>query len=261
MQKAKPDGTTPRAEGVAPAAKPPAGSDIDAPHAWLGSTALLDLEDPRLRMRANSLTQFSLNDHAKALAVYAFVKRLPFHRPFKLGPRTAREVLDSGRGDGPDKATLMIALLRLAGVPARIRIVRLDGKVLRGLVADLRWICWPFVEVWLDGRWIRTDTYIFDAPYMAAARHALRKSGQDFGFGVYVNTQPLWTAREHAALSPLPVDADPMVLEDMGPFHDPDHYMGSHGFRALHWRLARFMRWNLMVPKMRLAVLRLRGSS
>ena len=261
MRKAYPDGETPGVHGLATTGDVADCIDSDAPEAWLGSTELLDLEDPRLRMRAGSLTQFSLNDHAKALAIYAFVKRIPYTRPFKLGPRSAREVLDSGRGDGHDKATLMIALLRLAGVPARLRIVRMDGQIVRGLVSHLGWICWPFVEVWLDRRWVRTDTFIFDAPYMAAARQALKATGQRFGYGVYVDSQPLWTAREHASLSPLPLESDPMVLEDMGPYHDPDDHMASHGFRALHWRLARFMRWNLMVPKIRLAVLRLRRPS
>jgi hypothetical protein len=162
---------------------------VDLPEACLRSTFLLDLDDPRLRMRASSLTQLSLNDCAKALAIYAYVKRLPYTRPFKMGHRTARDVLDSGMGDGPDKATLMISLLRHAGVPARMRIVRMDGQIMRGLVDQLESISWPFVEVWLDGRWIGTDTYIFDAPYMAAARQALKDSGQQFGFGVYVNTQ------------------------------------------------------------------------
>jgi hypothetical protein len=231
---------------------------VDLPEACLRSTFLLDLDDPRLRMRASSLTQLSLNDCAKALAIYAYVKRLPYTRPFKMGHRTARDVLDSGMGDGPDKATLMISLLRHAGVPARMRIVRMDGQIMRGLVDQLESISWPFVEVWLDGRWIGTDTYIFDAPYMAAARQALKDSGQQFGFGVYVNTQPLWTARESASLSPLPPKSDPMVLEDMGAFHDHDHYMASRGFRSRHSRLGRFLHWNLLVPKIRVAILRLR---
>ena len=165
-------------------AKSRASVEKDAPGLWLGSTPLLDLDDPRLVIRSTSLTQLSSNDRAKTLAIYEFVKRLPYRRPFKMSHRRAREVLDSGWGDGPDKATLMVALLRLAGVPARLRMVRMDGRILRGLVDRLDSISWPFVEVWLDGRWIRTDTYIFDGAYMAAARQALRISGQRYGFGV-----------------------------------------------------------------------------
>jgi hypothetical protein len=235
-----------------------ARGDIDAPRTWLRSTPLLDLQDPRLWIRATSLTQLSLNDRAKVLAIYAFVKRLPYRRPFKMGHRSAREVLDAGWGDGPDKATLMIALLRQVGVPARLRIVRMDGRILRGLADHLPSISWPFVEVWLDGRWIRTDTYIFDAAYTAAAREALKASGERYGFGVYVDGQSLWTALESVSLSPLPPGSDPMVLEDMGPFHDHDDYMASSGFRVRHSRLGRFLHWNLKVPAMRLALQRLR---
>jgi hypothetical protein len=240
-------------------AKSRASVEKDAPGLWLGSTPLLDLEDPRLVIRSTALTQLSSNDRAKTLAIYEFVKRLPYRRPFKMSHRRAREVLDSGWGDGPDKATLMVALLRLAGVPARLRMVRMDGRILRGLVDRLDSISWPFVEVWLDGRWIRTDTYIFDGAYMAAARQALRKSGQRYGFGVYVDSQPLWTALDDASLSPLPVGSDPMVLEDLGPFHDHHDYMASGSFRSKHSRRFRFLRWNLLVPAMRMAIERLRG--
>ena len=235
------------------------GAERDAPGRWLASTPLLDLEDPRLAIRATSLTQLASSDRAKALAIYGFVKRMPYRRPFKMSHRRAREVLDSGWGDGPDKATLMVALLRRVGIPARLRMVRMDGGIMRGLVDRLDSISWPFVEVWLDGRWLRTDTYIFDAAYMAAARQALRTSGQRYGFGVYVDSQPLWTGLDHASLSPLPPEADPMVLEDMGTFHDHHHYMASSGFRARHSRRFRFLRWNLLVPAMRMAIERLRG--
>jgi hypothetical protein len=235
------------------------GADVDAPERWLRSTAMLDLEDPRLAIRATALTQLSPNNRAKALAIYGFVKRMPYRRPFKMRHRRAREVLDSGWGDGPDKATLMIALLRRVGIPARLRMVRMDGRIMRGLVDHMDSISWPFVEVWLDGRWLRTDTYIFDAAYMAAARQALKTAGQRFGFGVYVDSQPLWTGLDHASLSPVAPDTDPMVLEDMGPFHDHHDYMGSSSFRSRHSRRFRFLRWNLLVPAMRMAVERLRS--
>lgn len=232
--------------------------DIDAPGAWLGTTPLLDLGDPRLSIRATSLTQLARDDHAKAMAIYAFVKRMPYRRPFKMGHRCAREVLDSGEGDGPDKATLMISLLRHAGVPARLRIVLMDGRIMRGLMNPLDSISWPFVEIWLDGRWIRTDTFIFDSAYMAAARQKLKASGQRYGFGVYVDSQPLWNGRESASLSPLPPESDPLVLEDRGPFQDPDDYMASTSFRTMHSRLGRFLRWNLLVPAMSWSIRRLR---
>lgn len=237
--------------------RPP--EEADQPERWLGSTRLMDLGDPRLRMRAASLVQLCHNDREKALAVYAYVKRLTYLRPFKMGPRTAREVLDAGAGDGPDKATLMVALLRLAGVPARMRIIVMRGEIMRGLVDHLKVISRPFVEAWIDGQWLRTDTYIFDAAYMAAARQALRASGKAWSYGVHVESPMLWTGHGSTFMSPLPLDADPMVVQDLGLFHDPQHCMASGAFRARHVGFVRFLRWNLLVPGMRRAVDRIRS--
>ena len=234
---------------------------MDAPGRWLGSTPLLDLEDPRLRRRAASLVQLCRNDREKALAIYGSVKRMTYLRPFKLGPRTAREVLDAGAGDGPDKATLMIALLRLSGVPARLRVVVMRGEIMRGLVDHLKIINRPFVEAYVGGQWMRTDTYIFDATYMAAARQALKAAGATWGYGVHVEGPMLWTGLESMTNSPLPFDQDPMVIQDMGCFHDAADYMASAGFRARHVSIARYLRWNLMVPSMRRAADRIRNWS
>lgn len=235
----------------------PRGNE-DEPHRWLVSTRLMDLDDPRLRMRGAALVQLCHSDREKALAIYASVKRVPFLRPFKMGPRSARDVLDSGHGDGPDKATLMIALLRLAGVPARLRVVVMRGEIMRGLVDGLGVINRPFVEMWIDGAWQSTDTYIFDADYMASARQALRAAGAAWGYGVHVESPMLWTGHGSTSMSPLPLDADPMVVQDLGLFHDPEHCMASQAFRTRHTSFVRYLRWNLMVPGMRRAVERIR---
>ncbi len=229
----------------------------DLPQHWLGSTRLMDLGDPRLRMRAAALVQLCRNDREKALAVYAFVKRLPFHRPFKMRARTARDVLDAACGDAPDKATLMVALLRLAGVPARMRVVAMRGEIMRGLVDGLGAIHRPFVEAWIDGAWQGTDTYIFDAAYMAAARQALRASGASWGYGVHVESPMLWIGQGSTFMSPLGLD-DPVVLQELGVFHDPGHCLASRGFRERHSSFARYLRWNLLVPGMRRAAARIR---
>ena len=129
--------------------------DVDDPAHWLGSSALLDLEDTRLRLRVRALTQLCKTDREKALAIYAFVKRIPFTKPLKLNLRTAREVLDMGRGDSQDKATLLVALLRLARIPARMRFIQYRGEVMRGLLPRLVNANRPVIEAWLGGQWVR----------------------------------------------------------------------------------------------------------
>jgi hypothetical protein len=238
---------------------PHTSAERDEPRHWLGSASpLLDLEDPKLRLRVRSLTQLCKNDREKAMALSGFVKRLPFAKPFKLRLRTAREVLDHGRGDAPDKATLLIAMLRLARVPARIRYVTLRGEILRGLTAGVSQAARPVLETWLGERWVRHDTYIFDAPYMAAARQKLKEHGWEWGYGIHVRGHMLWDGAGDAYLGGVPMEQDPMVVEDLGAFGDPLEFVTSPGYRENHARLARALQWNVLAPAMGRAIRDLR---
>ena len=94
---------------------------------WTVPTPLLDFGHPRVRLKAQSLTQLCHSEREAVLALYAFVKRLPFSKPMKLALNTARNVLDRQRGDADDKATLLVALLRAIGFPARMHYIGLSG--------------------------------------------------------------------------------------------------------------------------------------
>lgn len=220
---------------------------LDEPQRWLGSSPLLDLQDPKLRLRVQSLVQLCTTDREKALALYAYVKRLPLARRMKLRPRTAREVYDAGRGDASDKATLLVAMLRIARLPARIRAVTLSGEILRGVAPASRGAYRPIVEVWLRERWIRTDTYIFDAACMAAARQRLRNLGWEWGYGIHVNGHMLWDGQEDAFLGGVPTECDLMVTGDLGVFNDTGHLHASRAFRR-QFSLLESLRWTLVAP-------------
>lgn len=230
------------------AAEPQGAARGQDPRLWLFSTALLDLDDPRLRLKARALTQLSKTPREKALALYAFVKRLPYGKPIKLRFRTAREVLDAGGGDGDDKGTLMVALLRAAGIPARLRYVELDGEIMRGWVPMSR-AARPVAEVWL-GRWVRTDTYLFDASYLAAARQRLKDQGWTHGYGISVAAQSLWNGVDDAFLGGVPTGNDPMALRDLGVYHDPLDLVSSEIWRNDYRRVARAVHWNVVAPAM-----------
>lgn len=241
---------------MAPAEPRPA-ADEDDPRRWLGCSPLFDLEEPKLRLRVRALTQLSKTERDKALAVYRFVKRLPLSRPFKLRLRTAGEVLKSGRGDAPDKATLLVAMLRVAGVPARIRYLSLHGGILRGLVPGLRHAMRPLVEMWLDGRWCRTDTFIFDAAFMAAARQRLKDRGWQWGYGIAVDGAMLWDGTRDAFVGGCPPEEDRMVLGQLGVFHDPADCM-ARAYGERYRRFLRLVQWTLVAPLMQRTIRRLR---
>ena len=228
------------------------------PGRWLGNAELLDLEDPKLRLRAHALTQLCKNERERALAIYGFVKRLPFAKPLKMRLRRAREVIDAGRGDADDKAAVMIALLRASDIPARLRYIELRGEILRGLTSGVASAARPVAEIWLGERWLRTDTYIFDAAYMAAARARLKRQDWEWGYGIHRDGNTIWGGAGDAWLGGMPTDRDPMVLQDLGCFNDPLELMSSRAWRSAHPRLPRAVQWNVLAPMMERVVRELR---
>lgn len=231
---------------------------LGGPGHWLGSTALLDLEDPKLRLRVHALTQLCKSEREKALAIYGFVKRFPYSKSLRLRLRTAREVMDAGRGDAEDKATLLVALLRASAIPARLRYIEMRGEMLRGLTSGVASVGRALAEIWLNDCWMRTDTYIFDAAYMAGARSRLAEHGWDRGYGIHRNGHTIWAAAGDAFLGGVPTEQDPMVMGDLGVYNDPMELLDSALWRASHPRVARALQWNVLAPMMEKVVRELR---
>lgn len=224
------------------------GGEADHPRHWLESTPLLDLDDPKLRLRVQSLTQLCTSERDKALAIYRFVKRMPVVKPLGIRPVTARRVLSDGRGDAKRKATLAVAMLRIAGIPARVRWIALRGEILRGLTSAVHQVNRPVLEVWLDGGWQQTDTYIYDAATMAAARQVLKDRGWEWGFGIHVDGRMLWDAQGSMFMGPPPEAGNPMFVADLGCYHDPACYMASPAYCGEHNPLSRRLQWSLLAP-------------
>ncbi|HSW17051.1 MAG TPA: transglutaminase family protein [Ramlibacter sp.] len=236
----------------------------DLPGDWLHSTPLLDLSDPKLRLKARSLTQLVRSERHKALAIYAYVKRLPYAKRIKLEYPTARNVIEQRGGDGDDKATLLVALLRVSGIPARIRYMEMKGVMLRGLVPSENPsdAARPLAEIWLDGRWVRTDTYIFDADYMAAALRHVRSRGWECGWGLHVDADQLWNGKDDALLGGFPTEEDPMLMRTLCVVSDPLELvapaMRRNGYR--YRRSVRALQWNMLAPAMSRSIGRLRAA-
>ena len=232
----------------------------EEPGDYLGSSALLTLQDSRLRLRERSVTQLCKTDRERAMALHNFVKKLPFARPLKFRLRTAREVMDAGRGDATDKATLLVAMLRRCRIPARIRFVELDGEILRGLTSRMTSAPRPVVEIWLHSRWVRSDTYIFDAGYVAAARQRLKDRDWEWGYGIHRNGQSIWNGTDDAFLGGYRTEEDPLVIRTLGVFHDPAQFVQTEHFRR-NFKPPAGLHWNLLSLLMRKAVRELRAES
>jgi hypothetical protein len=229
----------------------------EAPGDYLGSTALLTLQDSRLRLRERSITQLCKTDRERAMALHNYVKKLPWERSVKFRLRTAREVLDAGRGDANDKATLLVCLLRRCRIPARIRYVEINGEILRGLAPGMATVPRPVVEIWLHARWVRTDTYIFDIGFVAAARQRLKDRDWEWGYGIHRNGQSIWNGTDDAFLGGYRTEQDPLVIRTLGVYHDPRQFAATELFRN-HFKPAVRLHWNMLSLMMRKAVRELR---
>jgi hypothetical protein len=234
----------------------------DRPEDWLGNTPLLDLSDPKLRLKARALTQLARADRQKALAIYAFVKRMPYAKRIKLEYPTAADVLRQRSGDGDDKATLFVALLRVSDIPARIRYMEMNGIMLRGLVPspDPPDAARPVMEIFL-GRWVRTDTYIFDASYVAGAMRHMEERGWDCGWGLHRDAAMLWNGKDDAFLGGHPLEQDPLLKRVLCVVSDPLQLvapaMRANGYR--YRRSVRAIQWNMLAPSMSRSIGRLRA--
>jgi hypothetical protein len=177
----------------------------------------------------------------------------------KLRYPTARDVLHAHGGDGDDKATLLIALMRAAGIPARLRYMEMRGDMLRGLIPGTTPAARPLAEIWLD-RWVRTDTYIFDAEYVDAARALLKAQGWEYGWGMHINAQQLWNGKDDAFLGGVPTEQDPMLTRLLCVVSDPlelvSPHLGRNGLR--YGRAMRALHWNMLAPHMIRAIHELR---
>jgi hypothetical protein len=226
----------------------------------MDSTQLIDLHDPKLRLKAQSLTQLAHSDREKVLAIYSAVKRIPFAKPVKLRLRTAHEVLRAKRADAEDKATLFVGLLRAAGFAARVCYIELHGDILRGLTTAIASAGRPLVQVWLDDKWRSTDTYIFDAHYVAAARTRLRALKWDWGYGLHRRGHTLWDGQADACLTGDATVGGTISMGELGIYHDPYDFLVSPVCGERFPRVSRAMRWNILAPGMNRAVKHLRQS-
>lgn len=194
--------------------------DEDDPRRWLGDTPMLNLRDDKLRLRVQTVLQFSRTDAEKLRSICNYVASIPFHVPAFASPKQTRRTVARRDSVGwYSKAALFQAMLRTAGFPARVRMVRVDNFMFRGLAATRRVFVLPVVEVWTGGRWVITDSYVYDPRYLAAAREALQRRGWRSGYGIHLDGQSTWNGVDDSLV---------MIVPDRSVAGVPPEYLGVY---------------------------------
>lgn len=187
---------------------------------WLGNTPMLNLTDDKLRLRVKTVIQFSATDAQRLQSIAHYVAAIPFNVPAFAGMRRTRQTLNRRHAVGwYSKAGLFMAMLRVAEVPARVRMVQVPPALFRGLVSTRFLVELPVVEVWSRHRWVATDSYLYDPSYLAAAREALERKGWPMGYGIHSKGSTDWNGVDEALV---------MIVPDRSQGDTPTQYLGVY---------------------------------
>jgi hypothetical protein len=180
------------------------------------------------------------------------VASIPFEVPPFAAVRYTRQTLSRRHAVGwYSKAALFQAMLRTAGYPARIRMIRVGPEMYRGLSRDRGSFVLPVVEVWTAGRWVVTDAYVYDPPYLAAAREAVHKRGWRTGYGVHLDGQSEWDGVHDALV---------MIVPDRSKGGKPAQFLGVYDDPqelGLQVRSKSMLRWWAMLARNRVMSIRI----
>lgn len=195
----------------------PFGSYPDAFAKYLRPTNMCNFDYGPVKKVSNTVVSDCSTDYQAITAVHEFVAAFPIG--FDREDSSASYILRKQRGQCNTKTTLFVALLRCAGVPARIHAYRVDKAVHK---PNFPWLVYAFTpsstlftypEVFYKGKW------------------------QLLSQALYSRTKPDWEmcpfddarGRKH----PL---KQSWIVEDLGSFWHPDTFYSAFGTNADGWR-------------------------
>jgi hypothetical protein len=144
----------------------------------------------------------------------------------------ASEVLKDGYGQCNTKGTLLMALLRGAGIPAKFHGFGIDKRMKKRVVTGLAYSIAPdeiihsWVEVWQGEKWVILEGFILDMLYLQKLQQAF--SSEKFcGYGVattnFKTPQISWDGTSNTFIQK---DA---IVRDYGVFNSPDEFYEKNG--------------------------------
>ncbi len=212
---------------------------------FLKPTRYLTVESTPIRQAVEPFRAIS-DPSARAVAIHDWVRdQIAFGFSSDFWRQTADEVLKSRVGYCNTKSTLFVTMLRATGIPARQVFVSIRGDILRGIVDAGSYVDHSYTELFLEGRWIRTDSYIVDQPLFDAASRQLALEKQSIGYGIVLDgtthfngSQDSFSQFKNDGTLPALSDANYGVFEDVGDFYRRGENVRNGGwFTALIFRL------------------------
>lgn len=199
----------------------------------LQATRLLDVDDPGIQELVAARGWRSLPERERIGAIYDHVRDEIAFGYNAADDIPASAVLADGYGQCNTKTTLLMALLRAAGVACRFHGATIHKRLQKGVVPALFYPVAPdsivhsWAEVFFDGRWVGLEGVILDAAYLDGLRTRVHPGGGSFlGYGAGtddLDAPPiLWEGTDTAIQATG-------INHDFGAFDDPDAFYDRHG--------------------------------
>lgn len=200
---------------------------------YLTPTSILNYENATIQRLLVRKGWHQLPEYDAVGAIYNFVRdeiRFGYNRSDDI---PASAVLDDGYGQCNTKGTLLMALLRAAGIPCRFHGFTIYNALQAGAIPHyLMWlaperIIHSWVEVWHRDSWIKLEGFILDSDYLQQIQRSFHEQSGNFsGYGIatgcLANPQVDWCGGDTFIQSEG-------IADDYGIFDCPDEFYLAHG--------------------------------
>jgi len=200
---------------------------------YLTTTAMLDFEQPRIKVLIEQKGWQQLSNYDAIGEIYRYVRDdilFGYNADDRLA---ASQVLKDGYGQCNTKGTLLMALLRAVGIPTRFHGFTIYNELQRGAIPNYLFYLAPdriihsWVEVYLNERWINLEGYIIDRPYLEKVQASVSDQCAPFsGYGIATkcleNPDVDWRGEDTYIQREG-------IADDFGIYVQPDDFYRSHG--------------------------------
>lgn len=199
---------------------------------YLKETPLLNYSDSSVQSLIKTKKWLQMQPVERVQAIYNYVRD-----DIKFGYNssdaiTAAQVLKDGYGQCNTKATLLMALLRAAGIPNRIHGFTIDKALQKGAITGIWYTLSPknilhsWVEVYINENWYFLEGVILDKEYIAKIQQKTKEGTTAFcGYGAFTDNladPPIEWKLNHTFIQHKGIN------QDFGWFDTPDEFYAEH---------------------------------
>jgi hypothetical protein len=198
---------------------------------------LSDYDHTSIITKTEEITANRINRPEKVESLFYFVRdEIQFGFPPKWDEVKASETLQYGVGYCNTKATLLHALCKAAGIPARIHTGLIDIEIMRGVFPSFAFPFLPssgghsWMEINIEDEWKPIDSYINDKPFYEGALKKLKESGKVPAFSISHAKGESSCEFNFGEKGFVHMGA---VVEDHGTWDDYSEYMSSDKYSSM----------------------------